>query len=63
MKKRKISMFKATRLKTPVSAFMVFQKEITEKLVEMAGVALSNTEMLGMVAERWKTGPGPEDGV
>ena len=38
-----------------VSAFLIFQKEMTEKLVEMAGVALSNTEMLGMVAERWKT--------
>jgi hypothetical protein len=40
---------------TPVSAFLIFQKEMTEKLVEMAGVTLSNTEMLGMVAERWKT--------
>ena len=38
-----------------VSAFLIFQKEMTEKLVEMAGVTFSNTEMLGMVAERWKT--------
>ena len=41
--------------KTPVSAFLIFQKEMTEKMVGLAGVTLSNTEMLGIVAERWKT--------
>ena len=61
-KKRKISKPKITaetkitsEPKTPVSAFLIYQKEMTEKLVEMAGVTFSNTEMLGMVAERWKT--------
>jgi hypothetical protein len=50
-----IMMMITAELKTPESVFLIFQKEMTEKLVEMAGVRLSNTEMLGMVAERWKT--------
>jgi hypothetical protein len=61
-KKRNISKPKITaetkitaKPKTPVSAILIFQKEITEKLVEMAGVTLSNAEVLGMVTERWKT--------
>ena len=28
-----------------MSAFLIFQKEMTEKLAEMAGVTLSNTEV------------------
>ena len=55
-KKRKLSKPKSpAEPKTPVSAFLIFQKEM--KLVEMAGVTLSSTEMLGKVA-----GPGPQEG-
>ena len=48
-KKRKICKPKAT------AEPKIFQKEMTEKLEEMAGLTLSITEVLGMVAERRKT--------
>ena len=45
-KKRKICQPNATaEPKTPVSAFMILQKEMTEKLEGMAGLTLSITEV------------------
>eukprot|EP00092_Neocalanus_flemingeri_P090543 GFUD01114700.1.p1 GENE.GFUD01114700.1~~GFUD01114700.1.p1 ORF type:complete len:293 (-),score=117.01 GFUD01114700.1:159-1037(-) len=40
--------------KRPLSAFFIFQGQMRQELVKRGGVAMSNKEMLGMVAERWR---------
>lgn len=44
-----------SRTDTSLSPFLIFKKKMTEKLMEMAGVKLSKTKVLGILAEMWKT--------
>jgi hypothetical protein len=39
--------------KKPLSAFFIFQRQMRRELMMMGGVAMSNKEVLGVVAERW----------